>query len=104
MKLDKKSIQVMSYYGANKNLLMFILYRRIVINSLSGFIIGWLTIFMILNILNFTNPISLNTIDFINLKNINSFFYFLILIITILCAQYITVLNVLKKYMRIKIE
>ena len=99
LKLDKKYIQFMNYSGANKNLLMRILFKRIVSNSLLGFIIGWLIIFIILNILNLTNVISSNTIDFINLKNMNSIFYFLILFIIILYSQYITVLKVLKKYM-----
>ena len=99
LKLDKKYIQFMNYSGANKNLLISILFKRIVINSLLGFIIGWLIIFIILNILNLTNVISSNTIDFINLKNMNSIFYFLILFIIILYSQYITVLKVLKKYM-----
>ena len=89
----------MNYSGANKNLLISILFKRIVINSLLGFIIGWLIIFIILNILNLTNVISSNTIDFINLKNMNSIFYFLILFIIILYSQYITVLMILKKYM-----
>ena len=99
LKLDKKYIQFMNYSGANKNLLISILFKRIVINSLLGFIIGWLIIFIILNILNLTNVISSNTIDFINLKNKNSIFYFLILFIIILYSQYITVLIILKKYM-----
>ena len=99
LKLDKKYIQFMNYSGANKNLLISILFKRIVINSLLGFIIGWLIIFIILNILNLKNVISSNTIDFINLKNMNSIFYFLILFIIILYSQYITVLKVLKKYM-----
>jgi hypothetical protein len=99
LKLDKKYIQFMNYSGANKNLLMRILFKRIVSNSLLGFIIGWLIIFIILNILNLTNVISSNTIDFINLKNMNSIFYFLILFTIILYSQYITVLKVLKKYM-----
>ena len=99
LKLDKKYIQFMNYSGANKNLLISILFKRIVINSLLGFIIGWLIIFIILNILNLTNVISSNTIDFINLKNMNSIFYFLILFIIILYSQYITVLMILKKYM-----
>ena len=104
LKLDKNSIQVMNYYGANRNLLMRLLFRRIIFNSLLGFILGWLIIFILLNILNLTNAITLNTIDFINLKNNNSYFYFLTLIITILYSQYIVVLMILKKYMRIKIE
>ena len=104
LKLDKKSIQVMNYYGANRSLLMHLLFRRIIFNSLLGFILGWLIIFILLNILNLTNAITLNTIDFINLKNNNSYFYFLTLIITILYSQYIVVLMILKKYMRIKIE
>ncbi|MDB3954622.1 hypothetical protein N9423_00800 [Alphaproteobacteria bacterium] len=99
LKLDKKYIQFMNYSGANKNLLISILFKRIVINSLLGFIIGWLIIFIILNILNLTNVISSNTIDFINLKNMNSIFYFLLLFIIILYSQYITVLMILKKYM-----
>ena len=99
LKLDKKYIQFMNYSGANKNLLIRILFKRIVSNSLLGFIIGWLIIFIILNILNLTNVISSNTIDFINLKNMNSIFYFLILFIIILYSQYITVLMILKKYM-----
>ena len=104
LKLDKNSIQVMNYYGANRSLLMRLLFRRIIFNSLLGFILGWLIIFILLNILNLTNAIALNTIDFINLKNNNSYFYFLTLIITILYSQYIVVLMILKKYMRIKIE
>jgi len=104
LKLDKNSIQVMNYYGANRSLLMRLLFRRIIFNSLLGFILGWLIIFILLNILNLTNAIALNTIDFINLKNNNSYFYFLSLIITILYSQYIVVLTVLKKYMRIKVE
>ena len=104
LKLDKNSIQVMNYYGANRSLLMRLLFRRIIFNSLLGFILGWLIIFILLNILNLTNAIALNTIDFINLKNNNSYFYFLTLIITILYSQYIVVLIILKKYMRIKIE
>ena len=104
LKLDKKSIQVMSYYGANKSLFIHLLVRRIAFNSLLGIIIGWLIIFILLNILNLTNTISSNTIDFINFKNINSYFYFLFLLIIILCSQYIVVLTVVKKYMRIKVE
>ena len=104
LKLDKKSIQVMNYYGANRSLLIRLLFRRIIFNSLLGFILGWLIIFLLLNILNLTNTIALNTINFINLKNINSYFYFLSLLIIILYSQYIIVLIVLKKYMRIKIE
>ena len=104
LKLDKNYIQVMSYYGANRSLLMRLLFRRIIFNSILGFILGWLIIFILLNILNLTNAIALNTIDFINLKNNNSYFYFLTLIITILYSQYIVVLMMLKKYMRIKIE
>jgi len=104
LKLDKYAIQVMNYYGANRSLLMHLLFRRIIFNSLLGFILGWLIIFILLNILNLTNAITLNTIDFINLKNINSYFYFLTLLITILYSQYIVVLTVLKKYMRIKVE
>ena len=104
LKLDKNSIQVMTYSGANRSLLMRLLFRRIIFNTLLGFVLGWLIIFILLNILNLTNSIALNTIDFINLKKINSFFYFLTLIITILYSQYIVVLTVLKKYMRIKIE
>ena len=104
LKLDKNYIQVMSYYGANRSLLMRLLFRRIIFNSILGFILGWLIIFILLNILNLTNAIALNTIDFINLKNINSYFYFLTLLITILYSQYIVVLMILKKYMRIKIE
>jgi hypothetical protein len=104
LKLDKKSIQIMNYYGANKNLLMTILLRRIVNNSLLGFIMGWLIIFIILNMLNFTNVISSNTIEFINLKNMNSIFYFLTLFIIILYSQYITLLKVLKIYMRTNVK
>ena len=104
IKLDKKSIQYMNYSGANKSLLIGIFFRRIVINSLLGFIIGWLIIFIILNILNFTNVISSNTIDFINLRNINSVFYFLALFIIILYSQYITVSKVLKIYMSINVK
>ena len=104
LKLDKNYIQVMSYYGANRSLLMRLLFRRIIFNSILGFILGWLIIFILLNILNLTNAIALNTIDFINLKNNNSYFYFLTLIVTILYSQYIVVLMMLKKYMRIKIE
>ena len=104
IKLDKKSIQVMNYYGANRSLLMHLLFRRIIFNSLLGFILGWLIIFILLNILNLTNAITLNTIDFINLKNNNSYFYFITLLITILYSQYIVVLIVLKNYMRIKVE
>jgi len=104
LKLDKNYIQVMSYYGANRSLLMRLLFRRIIFNSILGFILGWLIIFILLNILNLTNAITLNTIDFINLKNNNSYFYFLTLIVTILYSQYIVVLMMLKKYMRIKIE
>jgi len=104
LKLDKKYIQFMNYSGANKNLLMRILFKRIVSNSLLGFIIGWLIIFIILNILNLTNVISSNTIDFINLKNMNSIFYFLILFIIILYSQYITVLKILKKYMENNVQ
>ena len=104
LKLDKNYIQVMSYYGANRSLLMRLLFRRIIFNSILGFILGWLIIFILLNILNLTNAIALNTIDFINLKNNNSYFYFLTLIVTILYSQYIVVLIMLKKYMRIKIE
>ena len=104
LKLDKNSIQVMNYYGANRSLLMRLLFRRIIFNSLLGFILGWLIIFILLNILNLTNAIALNTIDFINLKNNNSYFYFLTLITIILYSQYIVVLMMLKKYMRIKIE
>ena len=104
LKLDKKSIQIMNYYGANKNLLMTILLRRIVNNSLLGFIIGWLIIFIILNMLNFTNVISSNTIEFINLKNMNSIFYFLTLFIIILYSQYITLLKILKIYMRTNVK
>ena len=104
LKLDKNYIQVMSYYGANRSLLMRLLFRRIIFNSILGFILGWLIIFILLNILNLTNAIASNTIDFINLKNNNSYFYFLTLIVTILYSQYIVVLMVLKKYMRIKIE
>ena len=104
LKLDKKSIQTMNYYGANRILLMRLLFRRVIFNSILGFILGWLAIFIILNILNLTNAIALNTINFINLKDINSFFYFIILLITILYSQYIVVLIMLKKYMRIKIE
>lgn len=104
LKLDKNYIQVMSYYGANRSLLMRLLFRRIIFNSILGFILGWLIIFILLNILNLTNAIALNTIDFINLKNNNSYFYFLTLIVTILYSQYIVVLMMLKKYTRIKIE
>tara|TARA_B110000495_G_scaffold49999_1_gene41852 strand:+ start:3752 stop:4582 length:831 start_codon:yes stop_codon:yes gene_type:complete len=104
LKLDKNYIQVMSYYGANRSLLMRLLFRRIIFNSILGIILGWLIIFILLNILNLTNAIALNTIDFINLKNNNSYFYFLTLIVTILYSQYIVVLMMLKKYMRIKIE
>ena len=104
LKLDKNYIQVMSYYGANRSLLMRLLFRRIIFNSILGFILGWLIIFILLNILNLTNAIALNTIDFINLKNNNSYFYFLTLIVTILYSKYIVVLMMLKKYMRIKIE
>jgi hypothetical protein len=104
LKLDKNSIQGMNYYGANRSLLIRLLFRRIIFNSLLGFILGWLIIFILLNILNITNAIALNTIDFINLKNSNSYFYFLTLIITILYSQYIVALMMLKKYMRIKIE
>ena len=104
LKLDKNYIQVMSYYGANRSLLMRLLFRRIIFNSILGFILGWLIIFILLNILNLTNAIALNTIDFINLKNNNSYFYFLTLITIILYSQYIVVLMMLKKYMRIKIE
>ena len=104
LKLDKNFIQVMNYYGANRSLLMRLLFRRIIFNSILGFILGWLIIFILLNILNLTNAIALNTIDFINLKNNNSYFYFLTLIVTILYSQYIVVLMMLKKYMRIKIE
>ena len=104
LKLDKQSIQEINFYGANRSLLMRLLFRRIIFNSLLGFILGWLVIFILINILNLTNNIALNTIDFINLKNINSYFYFVILLITILYSQYIVVLTVLKKYMRIKVE
>ena len=104
LKLDKNFIQVMNYYGANRSLLMRLLFRRIIFNSILGFILGWLIIFILLNILNLTNAIALNTIDFINLKNNNSYFYFLTLIVTILYSQYIVVLMMLKKYVRIKIE
>ena len=104
LKLDKKSIQEMNYYGANRSLLMYLLFRRIIFNSLLGFILGWLIIFILLNVLNLTNAIAINTIDFINLKNINSYFYFITLLITILYSQYIVVLIVLKNYMRIKVE
>ena len=104
LKLDKKSIQVMNYYGSNRILLMRLLFRRVIFNSLLGFILAWLVIFILLNILNLTNAIALNTINFINLKNINSFIYFITLLITILYSQYIVILIVLKKYMRIKVE
>jgi len=104
LKLDKKSIQVMNYYGSNRILLMRLLFRRVIFNSLLGFILAWLVIFILLNILNLTNAIALNIINFINLKNINSFIYFITLLITILYSQYIVILIVLKKYMRIKVE
>jgi len=104
LNLDRKSIQVMHYYGSNRNSLLCLLFRRIIFNSLLGFILGWSIIFILLNILNLTNPIALNTIEFINLKNTNSYFYFLSLFIIILYSQYILVLMILKKYMRIKIE
>ena len=104
LKSDKKHIKSMFYYGANKTLFMRLLFRRIFFNTILGFILGWLIIFMLLNILNLTNTISLNTIQFINLKNINSFMYFLSLLIIILYSQYMIVLNIVKKYMRIKVE
>ena len=104
LKLDKKSIQIMNYYGANTNLLMRLLYRRILFNTLIGFVLGWLIIFTLLNMLDLKNAISLNTIYFINLKSSNSIFYFLFLLIIVLYSQYIVILKVLKKYMRTKIE
>ena len=101
---DKKPIKAMCYYGAKKNLLMSLLLRRIFSNALLGSILGWLIVFIIINILNLTNEISINTTHFINLKNINSFCYFLSLLIIILFSQYIVVVKILKKYMSTKIE
>ena len=71
LKLDKNYIQVMSYYGANRSLLMRLLFRRIIFNSILGFILGWLIIFILLNILNLTITIEGN--KFISLKNNNSY-------------------------------
>jgi hypothetical protein len=104
LKLDKQSIIIIKNYGADKNLLMSILFRRIIYNTLLGFLIGWLFIFILLHILYLTASTSSNTIQFINIKNINSFFYFLSLLIMILCSQYIIISKMVSKYMRIEIE
>ena len=104
LRLDKRSIQIMNYYGASKNLLIRIIYRRIGFNTVIGFILGWLIIFMLLNILNLKNTISLNTIHFINLNNISSFFYFFFILTIVLYTQYVVILKVLKRFMKTKIE
>ena len=104
LKLDKKAIIIMKNYGADKNLLMSILFRRITHNTLLGFFIGWLFIFILLHILYITASTSSNTIQFINLKNINSFFYFMSLLIMVLASQYIIISKIVSKYMRITIE
>tara|TARA_B110000238_G_C16084698_1_gene421066 strand:- start:409 stop:1239 length:831 start_codon:yes stop_codon:yes gene_type:complete len=104
LKLEKKPIQTMSYYGANNLFLVKILFKKIIFNSILGFILGWFIVLIFLNILNSANVTALNTTDFINFKGINSYFYFIFLLIFILYSQYITVVLVLKKYMRIKNE
>ena len=104
------SLRDFQYYGKiklfekDKNLLISLLFRRQIYNTVSGFLFGWLFIFILLNILYLTTSISSNTISFISLKNINSFFYFISLLIIILFSEYSIILKKINKYLRIKIE
>ena len=77
---------------------------RLIYNTISGFLFGWLFIFILLNILYLTISISLNTMRFISLKNVNSFFYFISLLIIILFFQYSIILKKINKCLRIQIE
>ena len=77
---------------------------RLIYNTISGFLFGWLFIFILLNILYLTTSISSNTMSFISLKNVNSFFYFISLLIIILFFQYSIILKKLNKCLRIQIE
>ncbi len=87
-----------------QNLLISLLFRRLIYNTVSGFLFSWLFIFILLNILYLTTSISSNTMSFISLKNVNSFFYFISLLIIILFSQYSIILKKINKCLRIKIE
>ncbi|HIG08784.1 MAG TPA: hypothetical protein EYQ51_03370 [Alphaproteobacteria bacterium] len=91
-------------FEKDKNLLISLLFRRLIYNTVSGFLFSWLFIFILLNILYLTTSISSNTMSFISLKNVNSFFYFISLLIIILFSQYSIILKKINKCLRIKIE
>ena len=71
---------------------------------LISLLFSWLFIFILLNILSLTTSISSNTMSFISLKNVNSFFYFISLLIIILFSEYSIILKKINKCLRIKIE
>ena len=73
-------------------------------NLLISLLFSWLFIFILLNILSLTTSISSNTMSFISLKNVNSFFYFISLLIIILFSEYSIILKKINKCLRIKIE
>ena len=108
--VNLSSLRYFQYYGKiklfekDKNLLISLLFRRQIYNTASGFLFGWLFIFILLNILYLTISISSNTINFISLKAVNSYFYFISLLIIIFLSQYRIILKKINKYLRIKIE
>jgi hypothetical protein len=108
--VNLSSLRDFQYYGKiklfakDKNLLISLLFRRLIYNIVCGFLFGWLFIFILLSILYLTISISLNTMPFISLKNVNSFFYFISLLIIILFSQYSIILKKINKCLRIKIE
>jgi len=108
--VNLSSLRYFQYYGKiklfekDKNLLISLLFRRVIYNIASAFLFGWLFIFILLNILYLTISISSNTINFISLKAVNSYFYFISLLIIIFLSQYRIILKKINKYLRIKIE
>ena len=95
--VNLSSLRYFQYYGKiklfekDKNLLISLLF-------------SWLFIFILLNISYLTTSISSNTMSFISLKNVNSFFYFISLLIIILFSEYSIILKKINKCLRIKIE
>ena len=85
--VNLSSLRDFQYYGKiklfekDKNLLISLLFRRLIYNTVAGFLFGWLFIFILLNILSLTTSIFSNTMSLISLKNVNSFFYFISLLI-----------------------
>jgi hypothetical protein len=104
LSLSAKDYDKIKLFEKDKNLLISLLFRRVIYNIASAFLFGWLFIFILLNILSLTTSISSNTMSFISLKNVNSFFYFISLLIIILFSQYSIILKKINKCLRIQIE